>query len=64
MTAVPNPRNAEKGKFRVASVVQVCDKDEFSYHENIAHIPLFSHPEPKQVSVPISGLGKGHGDSR
>ena len=31
--------------------VQVTEKDECAYHECIAHIPLFSHPNPKSVSA-------------
>jgi len=38
-------------------VIQVTEKDEFSYQEMIAHIPLFSHPNPKKVLV----IGGGDG---
>jgi spermidine synthase len=30
-------------------VIQATERDEFSYQEMIAHIPLFSHPNPKKV---------------
>ncbi len=38
-------------------VIQVTEKDEFSYQEMIAHIPLFAHPNPKKVLV----IGGGDG---
>jgi spermidine synthase len=38
-------------------VIQVTTRDEFSYQEMIAHIPLFSHPDPKKVLV----IGGGDG---
>jgi spermidine synthase len=38
-------------------VVQVTERDEFSYQEMIAHLPLFSHPDPKRVLV----IGGGDG---
>ena len=38
-------------------VFQTSDKDEFTHHENIAHIPLFLHPSPKKVL--LSGGGDG-----
>jgi spermidine synthase len=30
-------------------VIQATERDEFSYQEMIAHIPLFSHPHPQRV---------------
>lgn len=30
-------------------VIQVTERDEFSYQEMIAHIPLYAHPNPKKV---------------
>lgn len=30
-------------------VIQITERDEFMYQEMIAHLPLFSHPNPKQV---------------
>ncbi|CAB9499307.1 Polyamine aminopropyltransferase [Seminavis robusta] len=38
-------------------VIQVTERDEFSYQEMIAHIPLFAHPDPKRVLV----IGGGDG---
>lgn len=40
-------------------VFQTCLFDEYIYHEMIAHVPLFSHPEPKKVLV----IGGGDGGS-
>jgi len=37
--------------------IQVTEKDEFIYHEMIAHIPLFSHQNPREVLV----IGGGDG---
>ncbi|ORY29667.1 Saccharopine dehydrogenase-domain-containing protein [Naematelia encephala] len=39
------------------SVIQCTERDEFSYQEMIAHLPLASHPNPKQVLV----IGGGDG---
>ncbi|XP_078487009.1 spermidine synthase [Ciona intestinalis] len=38
-------------------VIQCTERDEFSYQEMIAHLPLFSHPNPKNVLV----IGGGDG---
>ena len=38
-------------------VIQCTERDEFSYQEMIAHIPLASHPDPKKVLV----IGGGDG---
>lgn len=38
-------------------VIQCTEKDEFSYQEMIAHLPLASHPDPKRVLV----IGGGDG---
>jgi spermidine synthase len=38
-------------------VIQATERDEFSYQEMIAHVPLQSHPCPKQVLV----IGGGDG---
>lgn len=38
-------------------VIQTTEKDEFVYHEMIAHIPMFTHPEPKKALV----IGGGDG---
>lgn len=32
-------------------IIQCTEKDEFSYHEMLAYLPLCSHPDPKDVSV-------------
>ena len=31
--------------------LMVCDKDNNSYNEMIAHVPLFSHPQPDDVLI-------------
>jgi spermidine synthase len=38
-------------------MVMTTEKDEFVYHEMVAHIPLFTHPNPKQVLVVGGGDG-------
>tara|TARA_R110002050_G_scaffold15409_7_gene47443 strand:+ start:52 stop:381 length:330 start_codon:yes stop_codon:yes gene_type:complete len=38
-------------------VIQITDRDEFSYQEMITHLPLFAHPNPKSVIV----IGGGDG---
>ncbi len=38
-------------------IIQLTEKDEFSYQEMMAHIPLFSHPNPENVLV----IGGGDG---
>eukprot|EP00758_Cryptobia_borreli_P001827 Tbor_TRINITY_DN2567_c0_g1::TRINITY_DN2567_c0_g1_i2::g.484::m.484/K00797/speE, SRM; spermidine synthase len=37
--------------------IQVTDKDEFVYHEMMAHVPLTCHPNPKSVLI----IGGGDG---
>lgn len=37
--------------------VQTAEKDEFIYHEMIAHLPLFTHPQPLKVLI----IGGGDG---
>ncbi|MGE5371700.1 MAG: polyamine aminopropyltransferase [Solirubrobacterales bacterium] len=37
--------------------IMITEKDEFVYHEMISHIPLFTHPNPKEVLV----IGGGDG---
>lgn len=39
------------------NVIQCTERDEFSYQEMIAHLALFSHPNPKKVLV----IGGGDG---
>ena len=38
-------------------IVMTCDRDEFVYHEMIAHVPLFTHPCPRNVLI----IGGGDG---
>ena len=38
-------------------IIQVTEKDEKNYHEMFSHVPLFSHPSPKNVIV----IGGGDG---
>ena len=38
-------------------IVMTCERDEFVYHEMIAHVPLFSHPAPREVLI----IGGGDG---
>lgn len=37
--------------------LQVSEKDEFIYHEMIAHVPMFSHPAPRDALI----IGGGDG---
>ena len=38
-------------------VVMLCERDEFAYHEMIAHVPMFVHPAPRRVLI----IGGGDG---
>lgn len=38
-------------------VIQLTEKDEMSYQEMMAHLPLFAHPNPKHVLVVGGGDG-------
>lgn len=38
-------------------VINLTERDEFVYHEMLAHIPLFSHPDPQQILI----IGGGDG---
>lgn len=38
-------------------LIMITEKDEFVYHDMISHVPLFIHPEPKNVLV----IGGGDG---
>ena len=38
-------------------MVMTTDRDEFVYHEMVAHVPLFTHPNPKSVLVVGGGDG-------
>ena len=39
------------------NLVMTSERDEFVYHEMISHVPLFSHPNPKDVLI----IGGGDG---
>ena len=41
----------------LGEAVQTTIKDEFIYHEMLAHVPLFTHPKPKKVLI----IGGGDG---
>jgi len=38
-------------------IVMLSEKDEFIYHEMLAHVPLFTHPDPKTILI----IGGGDG---
>ena len=38
-------------------MIMTCERDEFIYHEMIAHVPLFTHPSPKKILI----IGGGDG---
>ncbi len=38
-------------------IIMLCERDEFAYHEMIAHVPLFVHPNPQNVLI----IGGGDG---
>lgn len=40
-------------------IIQTSEKDEFIYHENMCHLPMFYHPNPKKVLI----IGGGDGGS-
>ncbi len=37
--------------------IMITEKDEYIYHEMISHVPLFTHPHPRQVLVVGGGDG-------
>ena len=41
------------------NVHNVCERDEFIYHEMIVHVPMMTHPNPKRVLI----IGGGDGGS-
>jgi len=50
--------NGRLGKVLVLDdVVQTTLGDEFVYHEMLAHVPLFSHPDPKRALIVGGGDG-------
>ncbi|SIT69976.1 spermidine synthase [Edaphobacillus lindanitolerans] len=38
-------------------MVMTSERDEFVYHEMVAHVPLFTHPDPRKVLVVGGGDG-------
>eukprot|EP00940_MAST-03C_sp_MAST-3C-sp2_P002544 g2544.t1 len=38
-------------------VIQLTERDEFAYQEMIAHLPLYSHPDPRSVLIVGGGDG-------
>ncbi len=51
-------RNPYYGKMLILDdVVQLTERDEFFYHEMLAHVVLHAHPEPRRVAV----IGGGDG---
>ena len=38
-------------------IIQLTESDEFIYHEMMAHIALFTHPDPKSVLIVGGGDG-------
>ncbi len=38
-------------------IIQLTEPDEFAYHEMLAHVPMFSHPNPENILV----IGGGDG---
>lgn len=38
-------------------IIMLCERDEFVYHEMMAHVPLFVHPSPERVLVVGGGDG-------
>ncbi len=46
----PLPPSTSYGKvLALDGVIQITERDEFSYQEMMAHVPLFSHPKPAKV---------------
>jgi spermidine synthase len=41
----------------IDGIIQLTEKDEFIYHEMLAHVPLLAHPNPKSVLI----IGGGDG---
>lgn len=51
-------RNSEYGNVMLLDdSIMITERDEFVYHEMLAHVPLMSHPAPKKVLV----IGAGDG---
>lgn len=50
--------NAKFGRvMALDGIVQTTERDEFVYHEMLAHVPLFAHRDPRQVLI----IGGGDG---
>ena len=48
----------DAGKMLVIDgTVMLSTRDEFVYHEMLAHVPMFSHPEPRRVLIVGGGDG-------
>jgi spermidine synthase len=43
--------------YRSDGVIQVTERDEFSYQEMITHLPMFAHKQPKKVLIVGGGDG-------
>lgn len=41
----------------IDGMVMLSEKDEFVYHEMLAHVPMFAHPNPKRILI----IGGGDG---
>jgi spermidine synthase len=51
-------QTADHGRMLVNDgIVMLCERDEFIYHEMIAHVPLFVHPAAEQILVVGGGDG-------
>ena len=51
-------QTANHGKMLVLDgIIQLTQSDEFAYHEMLAHVPLFAHPNPENILV----IGGGDG---
>jgi spermidine synthase len=43
--------------FLLDNLVMLTERDEFVYHEMLAHVPLFTHPDPRKVLIVGGGDG-------
>lgn len=51
-------RSAQYGKvFVIDGILQLTERDEYAFHEMMAHLPLFSHSNPKHVLIVGGGDG-------
>lgn len=44
--------------------IQLTERDEFAYQEALAHVPLFSHPNPSRVCTLVAMLACARGNAR